>query len=1445
MSKSFNYKAFSKRKSFAKVQNIVPIPNLIEVQSNSFNDFVQLDFLQSERLDIGLEKIFKGIFPISYLDKMSLEYVGYELGKWECICGKLAGINQRYSWKCYSCNKVGVSRLNKDKQCSGCKNNSANYVSCQNCLSRVIIKPVLTVEECRSGAQSFSLPLKIKLQLVSWNSSEDIRAKKVVRDVKEQEIFLLDLPVMCDLFESDGVFKLGSIGTFIVNGVERVIVSQMHRSAGVVFAHSKKLKDVSGGSNFIARIIPMRGSWLDFEIDSKDTMYVRIDKNKKILVTTFLQAIGIERSDIVKTFYKFTEYVSLSGKIYIKLDKKCIGMRIEEGMLVKKYEGEFINKKIDEDIYKKLIKLGVIGFQVQKSSVLGKIIGSDIIDASTGEVIASQAEKLNEGLLDYILNVDNLVFSLVSTPTYSVNSIIPFTLTFDKCVSCESAIKEVYAKIFPGEIAPYQNMKERIEAIFFDKKMYDLTRVGRVKINRKLSLNVSEDVCCLTRNDIIETIRYLINLREQNEGSIDDIDHLGNRRVRLVGELLANQFHSGMLRIEKIIRERLRIYDTNKTLAPYDLFNVKPLSATIREFFATGQLSQFMDQTNPLAEIAHKRRLSSLGPGGVTRERATYEIRDVHTSHYGRICPIETPEGQSIGLISSLSTMASVNDLGFIETSYRPVVNGRVTDEIVYLDAFEEDGAYIAQVEMLKDGNTLASDKKILCRHRGGFVYVEREKIQYIDLSSNQIFSVATALIPFLQHDDAVRALMGSNMQRQAVPLIKAEPPIVGTGMESSIAEASGACVFARHDGVVKYVSAEKIVVVVDKDRLNSFDDWIINGIETYNLRVFEGSSWYTCIHQTPIVRIGDRVQKGQILSNSTAIVDAELSLGKNLLVAFVPWYGYNYEDAIVLNKRIVSENVLTSIKIQEYVVDARETRLGPEEITADIPNVSSEALSALDDDGIVKIGTRVKAGDILVGKVSLKGDVQHSPEEKLLRAIFGDKSREVKETSLRVPAGVEGIVIGVDVFSRSGSRSDERYKMNAAIEANKLKKEFDMHRRLLEDMIKKFIVDLIVDKKADVSIESSLKKKDLCREDLLALSFGDILSAKTNDVQLNKKIIESKNAYSMQLKILEQLHKEKISKLRKGDPLASGVLKMVKVYVASIRNVQVGDKISGRHGNKGVVSLILPREDMPYMDDGTPVDVILNPLGVPSRMNIGQILETILGYLGRKIGEKYKDRLNGARSDALKNEISKLYGEQFVREYEKAYGENGLEDLARYMAKNGAYFAVPVFDSGTFDENIKPLLKQEGLSEAGTYKLRDGLTGEYLNQAVTVGVMYVMKLNHMVDDKLHARSVGPYSLVTQQPLGGKSQMGGQRFGEMEVWALEAYGAAYTLQELLTYKSDDVTGRHKVYDAIVRGEKIPSPGIPESFNVLIKELQALGLRVDLFKSDKEGILGVK
>lgn len=1421
------------RKLFGKVKDIVPVPNLIEIQSSSFNDFVQLDYLPSERKLIGLEKVLRDIFPIEYEDRMSLEYVSYELGNWSCTCGKLTGIENRYAWVDTASKKTGCSRLTDSQK------KTARYKTCVNCHSRVGIKMLMSLDECRSSGQTFAMPLKVKIQLVTWGRDEN--EKKVIQDVKEQDIFFADIPVMADLYEDQGRFKLGNLGTFLINGVDRVIVSQLHRSAGVVFSQSKKVKDFRGRPYYLARIIPMRGSWLDFEFDGNDYLYVRIDRKKKLLVTTFLQALGIARNDIISLFYQFDTVHAHKGEFTCQVDDRLIGQRIEPGMLSEDKEKLFVGKRITKEIIQKLKKAGVDRLDLRKAVLINRVFGKDVIDAQTGEIIAQQGEVFTEELYERFAKEKEITFDIIRSSGYVFQPTMAMTLTQDSTMTEDEALKELHSKVWPGDSSSVKEIKERLENSLYNSRFYDLTRVGRIRMNRKLHLSIADDVVTLTLEDIVATVRYLVNLRERGEGELDDIDHLGNRRVRLVGELLSNQVYLGFLRIDRIVRERFRMQESYNALMPQDFLNVKPLSAVLREFFGLGQLSQFMDQTNPLAEIAHKRRLSALGPGGVTKDRATYEIRDVHNSHYGRICPIETPEGQTVGLISSLATYAMVNDLGFIETAYRPVSHKKILNEVVFLDAFQEATSYIAQADVEITSDHALKNDKVFARHQDNFMFVDSSRIEYIDLSPKQLVSVSSALIPFLEHDDATRALMGANMQRQAVPLIRPHAPIVGTGMEKEIAKDSGAVVLAKRSGVIEYVSATKIIVRANESEFVTTEDWINQGIDTYYLQKFRRSSYSTWIHQRPIVSRGDVVRVGDILTDGSSIQGGELALGSNLTVAFMPWHGFNFEDAIVLNQRLVSDDVLTSVHIDEYVVDARDTKLGPEEITRDIPNVSESALEGLDEDGIVYIGTRVKPGDVLVGKVTLKGDIQYSPEEKLLRAIFGEKSREVRDTSLRVPPGVEGTVIDVKIYSRSGIRKDKRYKEEIERQVKNLNKDFADHITALQTMLVEKIATLL-DGQAPQAADKHFSKQGILKKELIwGKSWQDVVALKAKTKEVNDQLKEIKETYENQLRILTGLQEDRINRLKKGDILPSGVIKMVKVYIAMRRAVSVGDKIAGRHGNKGLVSTIVPREDMPCLEDGTPVDIVLNPLGVPSRMNVGQILETALGLAGRTLGNQIAQLLETKVYADINDKLIACYGKQFIEDYETKFGQEGILNLAERSAKYGVIFETPVFDGATYDDDIKPLLQDLSLPESGAFRVRDGRTGEYFSQNVTIGSIYIMKLNHLVDDKLHARSVGPYALVTQQPLGGKAQMGGQRVGEMEVWALEAYGAAYTLQEMLTYKSDDITGRFRVYEAIVRGEEIPDPGVPESFNVLIKELQSLALKVDLFKSSKEKI----
>ena len=1423
------------RKSFRKNKALVAVPNLIEVQSDSFNEFVQLDFLSEERKNIGLEKAFRDIFPIECGPKISLDYVSYELGNWACSCGNLTGITNRYTWKDSSTGKMGCSRLDGSSK-------TKRYITCSTCHSRVQLSVPFSVQDCRDSEKTFSFPLRVKVQLITWDIDE--QGNKTIHDIKEQDVYFADVPVMVDSYERGDQYRLGSQGTFVINGVDRVVVSQLHKSSGVVFSKSKKTKDLRGRPYYFARIIPMRGSWLDFEFDTNDCLYVRIDKKKKVLVTTFLQAFGIARDAILPKFYE-ADLVLADGKyFYKKLDNSLLGFAITAGMLPEGIESDFLGTKLDQDSLEILKSKGVDRINIPNSYLMNKIARNDVVDAITGEHLVSQGDAISEDMLPELVKHKNLVIDLVNVHGYSFLPTIANSLSHDHCKTREEALHEIHAKVWPGDVPSLTEVKDRLERQFFSGSYYDLAQVGRVRMNSKLGLNIQKDFTVLTLEDIFATIKYLIDLRERGIGEIDDIDHLGNRRVRLVGELLSNQVYSALSRIERIAKERFRMQEAHNALMPQDFLNIKPLSAVLREFFGSSQLSQFMDQTNPLAELAHKRRLSALGPGGVMKDRATYEVRDVHNSHYGRICAIETPEGQTIGLISSLATYAMVNDLGFIESSYRLVKDGKIQDEVVFLDAFEESSLYIAQADAAsEDGKKLASDK-VIARHSGDFMVVDSKQVNAIDLSPQQLVSVAAALIPFLEHDDASRALMGANMQRQAVPLIKPEAPVVGTGMESEVARSSGSAIIAERSGVVKYVSADEIIIAADESYYSDEESWVDKGVQSYRLKKFHRSSYSTWIHQRPIVKVGDRVCKGDYLTDGTSLTNGELALGANLTVAFMPWRGYNFEDAIVLNQRLVSDDVLTSISIDEFATEARDTKLGPEEITRDIPNVSEKALSQLDEHGVVKLGSRVVPGDILVGKVTLKGDVQYSPEEKLLRAIFGEKSREVRDTSLRVPPGIEGTVCDIKMFSRGGSRKDKRYKDDATRKVERLEDSLQKQIMALQSEIKNKLSALLHGQKPVGKVSKDFLVDGVFdRDKVMTADMETLFTFRCKENSYMETFERIKSAYETKLTILKNVTEEKIAFYKKGDDLPSGVIKVIKIYIASKRPISVGDKMAGRHGNKGIVSNILPREDMPYLDNGKAVDIVLNPLGVPSRMNVGQILETILGYAGKRLGEQMQEIVDGGVYNSIKAALEDSYGSEVVEELEKVQGKDGVVEFARRTIKEGVHFQAPIFQGADFEADIKPLLKKTGLSLDGTYRIRDGRTGDYFDQPVTIGTIYMMKLNHMVEDKLHARSVGPYSLITQQPLGGKANFGGQRFGEMEVWALEAYGAAYTLQELLTYKSDDVTGRHKVYESIIRGHDISDPGIPESFNVLVKELQSLGLQVDLFKAGREELGG--
>jgi DNA-directed RNA polymerase subunit beta len=1344
------------RRDYARIPTVINIPNLIEVQKDSYARFLQRDRHPKQREDRGLESVFRSIFPISDFNEVAfLEYVGYEIGTWECDCGEYKSLG-------------GVG------------------VECEKCGKELRYKEKYDVEECRQRGMTYADPLRIMVQLVVSERDEETGGIRI-RDVKEQKVYLGEIPLMTDK------------GTFIINGTERVIVSQLHRSPGVFFS-AEKVRGVSGNVVYSARIIPYRGSWLDFEFDSKGLLFARIDRRRKLPVTVLLQALGYTNEQILRTFYpvEHVVYDAARGSFEKRVSELLAGQAPTEDIVDPK-SGETLAKadrKLSRAAARRLTSAGLETIPVGADELLGKYVAHDVVDERTGEVVVGINEEITPDALDKIRLHGVREFSILYMENPRLDACMRDTVASDKSRTQEEALLEIYRRLRPGDPPTRETAKALFENLFFNAKRYDLSEIGRWKMNHKLEemflrLGLTPppaDQRTLTEADIVAVIGYLLDLRK-GKGTIDDIDHLGNRRVRSVGELLENQFRIGLIRMERAIRERMSIHDLDQVM-PHDLISFKPVSAAIKEFFGSSQLSQFMDQTNPLSELTHKRRLSALGPGGLTRDRAGFEVRDVHPTHYGRICPIETPEGPNIGLIASLSTYARVNKLGFIESPYRKVRNGRVTDEVDFLSAVEEDRYVIAQATAELDSEGRFLQDIVAARKGSEFLLVPVEEVDYMDVSPKQLVSVAASLIPFLEHDDANRALMGSNMQRQAVPLLRTEAPLVGTGMEYIAARDSGAVVVAKNPGTVVSVDATRIVVRVDPpaDR-----ESLEAKVDIYNLTKFQRSNQNTCINQKPIVRPGDRVERGEVIADGPATDKGELALGQNVLVAFMPWGGYNFEDAIVVSERLVKWDRFTSIHIEEFEVEARDTKQGKEEITRDIPNVGEEALKDLDESGIIRIGAKVKPGDYLVGKVTPKGETQLSPEEKLLKAIFGEKAGDVRDTSLTVPPGVEGTVVGVRVFSRKGLDKDLRTRALEDEEVRRIEKDFAEERQILEAERDKRIRELLAGKKVSQEVrdpetgEVLLKKGGVLTEETLARFAGwsllDLPVAERDGVLTTVEALWER--VRDQIQRLQDLCEERIAKVRKGDELPPGVLKLVKVYIAMKRKLQVGDKMAGRHGNKGVVSVIVPEEDMPYMADGTPIDLILNPLGVPSRMNVGQILETHLGWAAKHLG---------------------------------------------------LYIASPVFD-GAREEEIKRLLDEAGLPRTGNTVLYDGKTGEPFDQKVTVGYIYMMKLHHLVDDKIHARSTGPYSLVTQQPLGGKAQFGGQRLGEMEVWALEAYGAAYTLQEMLTVKSDDVAGRTRMYEAIVKGDNILDASLPESFNVLVKELQSLCLDVELIKND--------
>jgi len=1350
------------RKSFGRIPEVTMMPNLIEVQKSSYDQFLQMHNSPETRGDDGLNGVFKSVFPIKdFSETAELHYVKYELEE-----------------------------------------------------------PKYDVEECQQRGMTYAAPLKVTLRLIVFEVDPDTQAKSVL-DIKEQDVYMGDMPLMT------------KNGTFIVNGTERVIVSQMHRSPGVFFDHDKGKTHSSGKYLFAARVIPYRGSWLDFEFDAKDIVYVRIDRRRKLPVTTLLLALGLSAEELLDYFY---------AKVVYKYDEKADGWRVPfdpDRLRGLRPNTDLVNAKtrkvavsagtkVTPRLARKLSDEGLKELLIKGEELIGRYLGEDVIDLDSGIVIGEAGDQITEVLVEALREHKISQLPTLDVDHITVGAYIRNTLMLDRNSSREQSLIDIYRVMRPGEPPTLETAETLFGGLFFDSERYDLSAVGRVKLNARLGFETEDSLRVLRTEDILAVVKTLVELKD-GRGEIDDIDHLGNRRVRSVGELMENQYRIGLLRMERAIRERMSSVDID-TVMPHDLINAKPAAAAVREFFGSSQLSQFMDQTNPLSEITHKRRLSALGPGGLTRERAGFEVRDVHPTHYGRICPIETPEGPNIGLINSLATYARVNRYGFIETPYRRVQNSRVTDEVIYLTAMDEGRYTIAQAnaELDKRGRFVAD--LVSCRSKGDFVMTVPEQIDFMDVSPKQLVSVAAALIPFLENDDANRALMGSNMQRQAVPLIQAEAPLVGTGMEGVVARDSGVAIAARRSGVVDQIDATRIVV-----RATEETDLSVSAVDIYNLLKFQRSNQNTCINQRPLVKVGDRVEAGDIIADGPSTDLGELALGRNVLVAFMPWMGYNFEDSILISERIVRDDIFTSIHIEEFEVMARDTKLGPEEITRDIPNVGEEALKNLDEAGIVYIGAEVNPGDILVGKITPKGESPMTPEEKLLRAIFGEKASDVRDTSLKLPPGVSGTVVEVRVFSRHGVEKDERALAIEREEIERLAKDRDDELEILERNTYGRLKDFLVGKitaGGPKGMKANVKITEVALDEYSHGQWWQISlkneKAQSDIEQLNSQFDEAKA-------VLQARFDGKVEKLQRGDELPPGVMKMVKVFVAVKRKLQPGDKIAGRHGNKGVISRIMPIEDMPYLDNGTPIDLVLNPLGVPSRMNVGQILETHLGWasagLGRQIGEIVDNVRRGARIEELKRFLKNAYGEQQYKEQIAELDEEQLIELGDNL-RIGIPVATPVFD-GAHEDDIVEMLEPAGLDKSGQVVLHDGRTGEAFDRKVTVGYIYMLKLHHLVDDKIHARSIGPYSLVTQQPLGGKAQFGGQRFGEMEVWALQAYGAAYTLQEMLTVKSDDVAGRTKVYEAIVRGDDTFEAGIPESFNVLVKEMRSLGLNVQL------------
>ena len=1347
------------RKSFGRIPEVTEMPNLIEVQRQSYETFLQMHTAAPERELLGLEEVFRSVFPVrDFADRAALDFVKYELEE-----------------------------------------------------------PKYDVEECHQRGMTYAAPLRVTLRLIVWDVDEETGSKSV-RDIKEQDVYMGDMPLMTDN------------GTFVVNGTERVIVSQMHRSPGVFFDHDRGKTHSSGKFLYSARIIPYRGSWLDFEFDAKDHCYVRIDRRRKLPVTTLLLALGLDQETILNTFYSeiFFERAGQGWRTAFR-SERLRGQKLTAD-LVDAATGQTLAEagtKMTPRLLKKIEEQGMSEVYHSAEELVGRYLSRDLINEETGLVLAEAGDELTGETMRKLAEAGIATIPVLDIDHLTVGPYIRNTLYLDKCQNREEALLDIYRVLRPGEPPTLDTAEALFSSLIFDSERYDLSPVGRVKMNMRLGLETEDTLRILRTEDIVSVIRMLVEIKD-GRGEIDDIDHLGNRRVRSVGELMENQFRVGLLRMERAVRARMSSVEIDAAM-PHDLINAKPVAAAVREFFGSSQLSQFMDQTNPLSEITHKRRLSALGPGGLTRERAGFEVRDVHPTHYGRICPIETPEGPNIGLINSLATYARINKYGFIESPYRRVVDGKVSDEVVYLSAMEEGRYTIAQANSELNPDRSFAGELVSCRENGEFVLARPDQITMIDVSPKQLVSVAAALIPFLENDDANRALMGSNMQRQAVPLLQAAAPFVGTGMEGVVARDSGAAIAARRAGIVDQVDGSRIVVRVTDDTARA--DRVV---DIYRLKKFQRSNQNTCINQRPLVKVGDKVLAGDIIADGPSTQLGDLALGRNALVAFMPWNGYNFEDSILISERIVRDDVFTSIHIDEFEVMARDTKLGPEAITRDIPNVSEESLRNLDEAGIAYIGAEVKAGDILVGKVTPKGETPMTPEEKLLRAIFGEKAADVRDTSLKVPPGVQGTVVEVRVFNRRGVDKDERAIAIERAEIERLAKDRDDEKAILERNIYNRLRE-ILDGPVATSGPRGLKVGvPVTGETLDGLQRRLWWEIGVDDADRMTEIQNLKRQLDDGYKLLTDRFENKVEKLQRGDELPPGVLKMVKVFVAVKRKLQPGDKMAGRHGNKGVISRIAPIEDMPHLEDGTHVDLVLNPLGVPSRMNVGQILETHLGWacanLGRQLGELVDQWQDGVGRKALEERLQHVYGAEVGSEV-RGYTDDELRELGDNL-RPGVPIGTPVFD-GAHEADIVRMLEDAGCSASGQVTLVDGRTGEPFDRPVTVGYIYMLKLGHLVDDKIHARSVGPYSLVTQQPLGGKAQFGGQRFGEMECWALQAYGASYSLQEMLTVKSDDVSGRTKIYEAIVRGEDTFEAGIPESFNVLVKELQALALDVEL------------